>query len=134
MQVLQIIHGPQGYQATPQLVRTTHLFGNQQIQISTPAKPNKQPPQILPKPPLQQTTNVNQQKQRVATTVTNQVNMIEIVQVELAEIIFTFNVFSLCAPGHTTVATSDCFSRSSTKSFYSYDSNCSRSFVEPGQF
>ena len=76
MQVLQIIHGaPQGYQQTPQLVTRTHLFGNQQIQISAPSKPSKQPPQILPKPPLQQ-TNVGQQKQRSTTTITNQVKML----------------------------------------------------------
>ncbi|XP_058805470.1 serine-rich adhesin for platelets-like isoform X2 [Phymastichus coffea] len=85
MQVLQIIHGTQGYQAAPQLVTTrTHLFGNQQIQIATPAKPNKQPPQILPKPPLQQTTNINQQKQRVTTTVTNQVTQQSQPQIVLA--------------------------------------------------
>ncbi|XP_078044101.1 uncharacterized protein LOC144473778 isoform X2 [Augochlora pura] len=74
MQVLQIIHGtPQGYQSTPtQLVTRTHLFGNQQIQIAT-TKPAKQPPQILPKPPNQQTAGSQQKQQRVTTTITNQV-------------------------------------------------------------
>ncbi|KAK2586880.1 hypothetical protein KPH14_009817 [Odynerus spinipes] len=74
MQVLQIIHGtPQGYQQTPaQLVTRTHLFGNQQIQIAA-AKPAKQPPQILPKPPNQQNTTSQQKPQRVTTTITNQV-------------------------------------------------------------
>lgn len=73
MQVLQIIHGgPQGYQqASSQLVTRAHLFGNQQIQIAT-AKPPKQPPQILPKPPNQQGVST-QQKQRVTTTITSQV-------------------------------------------------------------
>ena len=76
MQVLQIIHGtPQGYQSAPaQLVTRTHLFGNQQIQIAA-AKPAKQPPQILPKPPHQQ-AGVSQQKQRVTTTITNQVSQV----------------------------------------------------------
>lgn len=74
MQVLQIIHGTsQGYQQAPQLVTRTHLYGNQQIQIAPSTKPSKQPPQILPKPPLQQ-TNMAQQKQRVTTSITNQVN------------------------------------------------------------
>ncbi|KYN02548.1 PREDICTED: mucin-17 [Cyphomyrmex costatus] len=74
MQVLQIIHGtPQGYQSAPtQLVTRTQLFGNQQIQIAT-SKPTKQPPQILPKPPIQQTTCQHQKTQRVTTTITNQV-------------------------------------------------------------
>lgn len=72
MQVLQIIGTPQGYQQTSsQLVTRAHLFGNQQIQIAT-AKPAKQPPQILPKPPNQQGV-ATQQKQRVTTTITNQV-------------------------------------------------------------
>lgn len=73
MQVLQIIHNtPQGYQQTPRLVTQTHFLGNQQIQIATQNKPNKQPPQILPKPPLQG-SNAVQQKQRTTTTITNQV-------------------------------------------------------------
>ncbi|GAB1863788.1 hypothetical protein CAJAP_04867 [Camponotus japonicus] len=74
MQVLQIIHGtPQGYQSTPtQLVTRTQLFGNQQIQIAA-AKPAKQPPQILPKPPNQQATTSQQKPQRATTTITNQV-------------------------------------------------------------
>ncbi|XP_076764999.1 uncharacterized protein LOC143431976 isoform X4 [Xylocopa sonorina] len=79
MQVLQIIHGtPQGYHvsttgSTPtQLVTRTHLIGNQQIQIAA-TKPAKQPPQILPKPPNQQTTGSQQKQQRVTTTITNQV-------------------------------------------------------------
>ncbi|KAG7188110.1 hypothetical protein KM043_015958 [Ampulex compressa] len=74
MQVLQIIHGtPQGYQQAPtQLVTRTHLFGNQQIQIAA-TKPAKQPPQILPKPPNQQSTGSQQKQQRVTTTITNQV-------------------------------------------------------------
>lgn len=74
MQVLQIIHGtPQGYQSTPtQLVTRTQLFGNQQIQIAA-SKPTKQPPQILPKPPNQQTNTSQQKSQRVTTTITNQV-------------------------------------------------------------
>lgn len=74
MQVLQIIHGtPQGYQSTPtQLVTRTHLIGNQQIQIAA-TKPAKQPPQILPKPPNQQTAGTQQKQQRVTTTITNQV-------------------------------------------------------------
>ncbi|XP_066601507.1 uncharacterized protein [Prorops nasuta] len=74
MQVLQIIHGaPQGYQQPPaQLVTRTHLFGNQQIQIAA-AKPAKQPPQILPKPPNQQAASSQQKAQRVTTTITNQV-------------------------------------------------------------
>ncbi|XP_050454959.1 uncharacterized protein LOC126853354 [Cataglyphis hispanica] len=73
MQVLQIIHGtPQGYQSTPtQLVTRTQLFGNQQIQIA--AKPAKQPPQILPKPPNQQAVTSQQKPQRATTTITNQV-------------------------------------------------------------
>ncbi|KAG8041396.1 hypothetical protein G9C98_002384 [Cotesia typhae] len=72
MQVLQIIGTPQGYQqASSQLVTRTHLFGNQQIQIAA-TKPAKQPPQILPKPPNQQGV-ATQQKQRVTTTITNQV-------------------------------------------------------------
>lgn len=72
MQVLQIIGTPQGYQqASSQLVTRAHLFGNQQIQIAT-SKPAKQPPQILPKPPNQQGV-VTPQKQRVTTTITNQV-------------------------------------------------------------
>lgn len=74
MQVLQIIHGtPQGYQSTPtQLVTRTQLFGNQQIQIAA-AKPAKQPPQILPKPPNQQAATSQQKPQRATTTITNQV-------------------------------------------------------------
>lgn len=77
MQVLQIIHNtPQGYQQTPRIVTQTFL-GNQQIQIATQNKPNKQPPQILPKPPLQGGT-VGQQKQRATTTITNQVNILKI--------------------------------------------------------
>lgn len=73
MQVVQIIGTPQGYQSTPtQLVTRTHLIGNQQIQIA--AKPAKQPPQILPKPPTQQVTPPQQKPQRAtATTITNQV-------------------------------------------------------------
>jgi len=76
MQVLQIIHGtPQGYQSTPtQLVTRTQLFGNQQIQIAA-SKPTKQPPQILPKPPNQQTNTSQQKTQRVTTTITNQVSL-----------------------------------------------------------
>ncbi|XP_023245018.1 uncharacterized protein LOC106638105 isoform X2 [Copidosoma floridanum] len=81
MQVLQIIGTPQGYQQTPQLV-TRSIFGNQQIQIAT-TKPNKQPPQILPKPPLQQ-ASVTQPKQRAATTITNQVTQQSQPQIVLA--------------------------------------------------
>ncbi|KAL7289370.1 hypothetical protein TKK_0016573 [Trichogramma kaykai] len=83
MQVLQIIQGPQGYQqATQQLVTRAQLFGNQQIQITN--KPNKQPPQILPKPPIQQNNVVNQQKPRVSTSINNQVQ-----QQSQSQIIFT---------------------------------------------
>ncbi|XP_012056300.1 PREDICTED: mucin-17 [Atta cephalotes] len=85
MQVLQIIHGtPQGYQSTPtQLVTRTQLFGNQQIQIAT-SKPTKQPPQILPKPPNQQTNTSQQKTQRVTTTITNQVTQQSQPQIVLA--------------------------------------------------
>lgn len=77
MQVLQIIHGnPQSYQPTSaQLVTRTHLIGNQQIQIAT-AKPTKQPPQILPKPPNQQAGGTQPKQQRTANTVTSQVSYI----------------------------------------------------------
>ncbi|KAL0122577.1 hypothetical protein PUN28_007345 [Cardiocondyla obscurior] len=85
MQVLQIIHGtPQGYQSTPtQLVARTQLFGNQQIQIAA-SKPTKQPPQILPKPPNQQTNTSQQKSQRVTTTITNQVTQQSQPQIVLA--------------------------------------------------
>ncbi|XP_011873442.1 PREDICTED: mucin-17 isoform X2 [Vollenhovia emeryi] len=85
MQVLQIIHGtPQGYQSTPtQLVTRTQLFGNQQIQIAA-NKPTKQPPQILPKPPNQQTNTSQQKSQRVTTTITNQVTQQSQPQIVLA--------------------------------------------------
>lgn len=79
MQVLQIIGTPQGYQqASSQLVTRAALFGNQQIQISQ-AKPAKQPPQILPKPPNSQGV-ATPPKQRVTTTITNQVSGFEIAE------------------------------------------------------
>ncbi|XP_063980485.1 mucin-4-like isoform X2 [Diachasmimorpha longicaudata] len=71
MQVLQIIGTPQYQQASSQLVTRAALFGNQQIQIAQ-TKAAKQPPQILPKPPNSQGV-ATPPKQRVATSITNQV-------------------------------------------------------------
>lgn len=79
MQVLQIIQGAQQgfHQAPAQLVTRTPIFGGQQIQLA-PSKSPKQPPQILPKPTLQQQqqqqTTVPQPAKRVTTTIASQVN------------------------------------------------------------